>query len=53
MRHKEQYSKHNKRSHRSHKESLVGMQLSKTARPDSIGIRRLNRMLFSGKYRLY
>ena len=41
------------RWHRSHKQSFVGMQLSKTARPDSLSLRRLNRMLFSGKNRLY
>ncbi len=53
MKNKQQYIKHKKRSHRSNKQSLVGMQLSKTARPESLSLRWLSRMLFSGKYRLY
>lgn len=53
MKNNQQYNKHKKRSHRSHKQSFVGMQISKTARPGSLSLRRLSRMLFSGKYRLY
>ena len=53
MKSQQYYNKHKKRSRRSHMQSFVGMQLSKTARPDSINLRQIHRMLFSGKYRLY
>lgn len=52
MKNNQQYNKHKKRSHRSHKQSLVGMQLSKTARPESLRFRRFLLRLgrSSGKY---
>ncbi len=49
MKNKQQYNKHKKRSHRSHRQSLIGWQMSKTKKMMS----RAERAFFSGRYGEY
>ena len=46
MKTKKQYNKHKKRSHRSHRKSLIGMQISKSHRYMS----RFEQALFNSRY---
>lgn len=46
MKNKQQYNKHKKRSHRSHRQSLIGWQMSKTKKTMS----RAERAFFSGRF---